>query len=252
MTLSMHRQNPRSRHWHKADAGRRLADLLRTQILDGTHRAGDPMPSEAELRVTHRAGRNVVRTAMELLRNEGYISRLPGRGTTVRSERVPCSLGGPAGISSVFAGGGNRVVTRFLSVDQGAVSDLVADRLGLAEQAECLIVGYETLVDRTPYSFATSYLPLSLAGDRFACDLAGEWTGDWFDVLEQLGFALGEMRLRVEAAAADDESASALAVEPGSPLVRFERLLHDGAGRPIDFGYSRCRSDRVLLQIDVG
>ena len=252
MSLYVHRPKDRSRPCDKAEAGRRLADLLRSQILDGMPPPGHPLPSEAELRVAHRAGRNVVRVALDLLRRDGYVSRRPGQGTTVLTERAPYALNRTAGISSVYNGTANRVITRFRSASVAMPSRLVANRLRLDDGEDCLIVDYETLVDREPYSLATSYLRLDHGDDRFVGDLAGDWPGDWFNVLTQLGFVLGELKLRVEAVVADDDSAASLDVDPGTPLMRFERLLCDDAGTPIDFGYSRCRSDRMVLSVEIG
>lgn len=236
-----------SRHDRKVGAGRRLADVLRSEILDGQVATGVSMPSEAELSVRHGVGRNVVRTALDLLRRDGYITRKPGTGTIVVSDRVSCPIGPVAGITAVFDGGGHRVITRFRDVGVVAAPEWVATRLEVEVGEPCLAADYETVVDREPYALATSYLPQDLAADRFDADLAGDWFGDWFSVLAQLGFDMGEMRLRIEATVADEYSAARLGVMPGAPLLRFERLVTDDLGRPLDVGFSRCRADRVVV-----
>lgn len=235
----------------KARAVVRLADLIRTEILDGTFATGSPLPAEADLRRANSAGRNVVRAALDLLRRDGLITRRPGQGTMVCSERAPVRLDQPVGISSSFGGGGQRVITRFISVEQVGAVGPVAQSLAIESGAPCLAIEYETEVDRRPYSLATSYVDAERWGVHFLTDLGGDWFGDWYIVLRRLGLDPGRLDLRLEVTPADETTAQILDIEAGHPVFRFERLLHDVMGRPLDFGYSRCRADRVVLDFRV-
>ncbi|SHN23701.1 GntR family transcriptional regulator [Cryptosporangium aurantiacum] len=64
---------------------RQLADLLRADIRSGVYGPGTPIPSEAKLIASHGIGRNTVRLAMEVLRDEGLVVTRQGRGTFVLS-----------------------------------------------------------------------------------------------------------------------------------------------------------------------
>jgi GntR family transcriptional regulator len=63
-----------------------LADLLRTQIAEGTYRPGVQLPSETTLRQTYGLGRDSVRNAMRLLACEGLVVIRHGQPTIVRPE----------------------------------------------------------------------------------------------------------------------------------------------------------------------
>jgi DNA-binding transcriptional regulator YhcF (GntR family) len=63
---------------------RQLADLLRAQILMADLRPGDRLPSESTLGQTHGVGRETVRRALRVLRDEGLVVTETGYGTTVR------------------------------------------------------------------------------------------------------------------------------------------------------------------------
>ena len=187
-------------------------------------------------------GRNVVRVALDLLRSDGYVTRLQGRGTLVVSRRAVHDLASSKGIGVTYRGGGQRVITRFRSVSTEPAPPTVAVKLGLEHGAPCFVADYETLIDRDPYAVATSYLAGDAVADVFSGDLDGDWYGDWFDVLAALGVSTGRLDVQVEA------TAELLSVPVATPLLRFERLLHDDVGDPIDFGFSRCRSDRIVLR----
>src|SRR6185437_10684393 len=64
-----------------------LARLLTGEISVGRWRAGDRLPSEAEICVTYRVSRATVRQALLRLENDGLIQRLKGRGTFIADAR---------------------------------------------------------------------------------------------------------------------------------------------------------------------
>lgn len=68
-------------------AYQRIADDIRSQILDGTLRADDRLPSETELIADYGVSRIVVRAAVEVLRSEGLVVKQQGRGSFVRALR---------------------------------------------------------------------------------------------------------------------------------------------------------------------
>lgn len=61
---------------------------IKADITGGKYRAGDILPTEAELAGKHFTSRITIRKAMSLLQNEGYINRIPGRGTFVSDDFI--------------------------------------------------------------------------------------------------------------------------------------------------------------------
>jgi DNA-binding GntR family transcriptional regulator len=60
-----------------------LANLLREDIRTGRLRKDSHLPSEPSLMQAHSVSRGTVRKALELLRDEGLITTLPGRHSFV-------------------------------------------------------------------------------------------------------------------------------------------------------------------------
>lgn len=79
-----------------------LADLLRGQIDSGELRPGQPLPSEAALVAEHGLARESVRRAVALLRQEGSVYTVPGRGSYIRGQEnvSVIRLSKPARVSS--------------------------------------------------------------------------------------------------------------------------------------------------------
>lgn len=73
--------------WSTTPLYRQLADLLRAAVQDGTYPAGSKLPSEATLQQEHGLARDTVRAAIGILRDEGLVVTLPGRGTFVKPQQ---------------------------------------------------------------------------------------------------------------------------------------------------------------------
>jgi GntR family transcriptional regulator len=77
--------------WDPTPPYRQLAALLRARIESGDLGPGDQLPSESVLVQEHELARETVRRAVKLLRDEGLVITLPGRGTFVPPRGRPAS-----------------------------------------------------------------------------------------------------------------------------------------------------------------
>lgn len=64
---------------------RQLADLLRGQILDGTFGPGEGLPTQESLAAEYGLSVTTIRQAVDLLRREGLVESIRGRGVFVRT-----------------------------------------------------------------------------------------------------------------------------------------------------------------------
>ena len=72
-----------------------LVAHFRRRILEGTLPPGTRLPSELALVEEYDISRGTIRQAMAALVNEGYLERIPGRGTFVRQ---PATAQSPAAV----------------------------------------------------------------------------------------------------------------------------------------------------------
>ena len=63
-----------------------LAVVLRAMIKSGQLQPRDPVPSESQLQQEHGVSRGTVRRALDILRDEGLVVTIAGRGTFVRPQ----------------------------------------------------------------------------------------------------------------------------------------------------------------------
>lgn len=60
-----------------------VAGMIETQIIGGEFRVGDRLPTEYELASIYKVSRTVIREAMKVLKEKGWVETRSGRGTLV-------------------------------------------------------------------------------------------------------------------------------------------------------------------------
>lgn len=60
-----------------------VTETIETQIIAGEYKIGDRLPTENNLAASFRVSRTVIREAMKVLKEKGWVETRPGRGTIV-------------------------------------------------------------------------------------------------------------------------------------------------------------------------
>ncbi|MFJ9117281.1 GntR family transcriptional regulator [Streptomyces sp. NPDC102394] len=238
-TVAAHRARRRLR----ADRARQLADLLRHQVLGGAFPEG-PLPHESVLAADYRASRNTVREALDLLRAEGLVDRLPGVGTVVVAQKYPHGLDRLMGLAETLREHG-RVTNEVRTVGPVPAPAPVADRLQLPSGTDVLYIERLRRLGGLPLSLDLTYIPLDIGTALLGEDLENT---DIFRLLESLtGRPLGHAEISLEAVNADAHSAAVLQAPHGAAVLMLERLTHLSDGRPVDLEFIRFRGDRITM-----
>jgi GntR family transcriptional regulator len=175
------------------------------------------------------------------------IDRLQGAGTFVVSpSRETFAIDELGAMTKHIDEFEARARWELLEYDRVKAPALIGGRLGIPEGVEVLHAERRAIFDGEPLLIRSSWIPAQVA-DLLTIDPTAErWSTD--DLVERaIGGAIEQTHLRVEATIVDASTADALALPAGSPLVLLERLVVDVAGRPVEFGHSRVRADRVAL-----
>lgn len=150
---------------------RQLRDVLRADVLSGRHEPGERLPSEHELMALLGASRTAVRAALDLLRQEGLIERVPGVGTSVVSAKASHGLDRLRGLAESFGEGHGRIENEVLSASLVPAPRVVAQRLQLDPGQEVVLIERLRHLDRRPLSLDNSYLPVDIGRPLLDLDL---------------------------------------------------------------------------------
>lgn len=223
---------------------RRLRDLLRAAIVRaGT--AGRKLPSEQELMAEYGVSRNTVRGALGLLRDEGLVARLHGRGTllldlpSLMSLREYNGVADPA--TATMLGGVIRsdvVEERTVPAPPG-----LATLLDRSPGEPLLCVDYVAIVGGEPIAVATDYVRMP----ESEAVAATPFRSDWFARLAEAGLVAETAECLFEAGVADAIDAGLLDLRPGDPVMIAEQVLRDRSGEVFNVALIRSAGRKMTL-----
>ncbi len=229
-----------------------VAGELREAIIGGRYENGQPFPTETALCREYDVSRFTVREALKRLEMEGLISRRRGSGTTVQ----PASARGGA-LHQPLSNVGE--LLQYARDSEVVYKEIANDTLP-AEVAEQ--IGEDTkgnwrsfrgtrrqAADAPPIAVTDAYFHESLGGAVDQLDLAA---GTLFSQIEQLaGVTIGRVTQDIQAIAADAETADALGIEKGSPVLRIIRCYLDPAGKVYEISVSHHPGDRFAYAMHI-
>jgi GntR family transcriptional regulator len=227
----------------------RVAAELRREIQAGLYRPGDQLPSESQLMDRYRVSQPTVRAAIGVLRAEGLVVAVHGRGTFVRERRPLQRISRtrhPHPHSDSQAG------QEITSADRVPAPADIAELMGVSPGEE-VIVRRRTLLDpdtHQPFELGASYLPLAIA--------AGTYLEDPEAVPEPLLRCVEELTGRRCVKAHDQftarmptiDEAVTLDLGPGNPIIRLVRAAYDDHDDILEVSESVWAADRVMIVDD--
>ena len=240
---------------------RQIADRLRQAIVHGNLAPGARLPSESELIERYSASRGTVRQSIAVLRSEGLIDVVHGRGAFVR-ERTPIRRlsydrfarrhreAGQAAFLAELEAEGRKAEVQVLRVGQGEPDSDIRERLQLSDDKPVLMRHRRYLADRQPVEVATSWLPLELV-EGTAIVEANPGPGGIYARLEDMGHHLEHFTEEVSARMPQPDEARALQLGPGVPVIRLIRVAYTVNDRPVEVCDTIIAADRYVLSYEL-
>lgn len=222
-----------------------VRDLVLEKILSGYWQPGSPIPNEHGLSQELGVSIGTIRKALDILEDEGLLTRKQGRGTFVRNfeER-------PMGFSNVVDRNGDRIIPTI----QSASSELIKADAGLAEQLGIAIGGPVLCIKRTcvhlgnPFKWECCYLPAQLF-PRLPDDLHNFRISS---LAQRNSIAIGKRVERVAPTTASDEDAERLNIDRGTQLLALDRIIYAMDKRVIERRVARCNMANIRYEVRAG
>lgn len=227
---------------------RQIAERLGAELLSGTLKPGERLPTEIDLANRYAVNRHTVRRAVAALADKGYLRVEQGRGTFVQEGVIDYMIGRRTRFTENIAR--NRREAQRILLGSGEVlpPPLVARLLRVPSRQPVTMLETLSSAGGMPVSLATSYFP----GGRFP-DLAAQVaeTGSITQALQRCGLNdYARATTRVTARMPTAEEARRLKQPVTRPIIQTEAVDVDGDGRPISVSIARFASDRVQLVLD--
>jgi GntR family transcriptional regulator len=216
-----------------------IAEMLLSQIADGTYVLGGRLPTEAKLAAEHGLARETVRRALARLEQLGMIERRPGSGTRVVATA-------PVGSYPTFATSTDDIAslaaeTRLLRPESGeiAVDAATARRIGPRSGTRWFALRglrVQRAHVELPICWSEHYLRGDVSREKF---LGGHLA------LEDVTASSVEQTVTAELMTIS--MAAALGVEPKSAALVVMRRHRDRRGRVVSAGIHTHPADRYKI-----
>jgi GntR family transcriptional regulator len=223
-----------------------LCELLRERIRSGHYGEEGRLPSEFVLVRELGVSRTRLRAALEILRNEGTLTRKRGHGTFAAGRRLVHRPRRVRGFAATVAARHLSVTREVLSASTWAMDPLTADDFGVAPGTPMHVVERLTRLNGEPFSLAAYVVRGDLAPGLLTEEFRGLDMRDWLATSSVV--PLTSVDVTIEAVAADARAAAHLRCAEGTPLLRMNRHFLVTNDELLAFGSATMRGDRFTYQ----
>ncbi|MGL4634594.1 MAG: GntR family transcriptional regulator [Beijerinckiaceae bacterium] len=227
----------------------RLYLLLKEQITSGALSSGHRLPGETTLAESHGMSRVTVRRALDGLTREGLVRRQVGAGTFVSSKAPESTITGDlTNMLMTLAAMGRNTRVRLLAFDYGQPPAHIGKAMRLPEDGRTQMAIRVRYLNDEPFSYLTTHVPEHI-GQRYSRDdLAST---PLLTLLEQNGVGVEKAEQSISATLAGPETAAALQVEIGSPLIALTRTVFDASGLGVEHLSALYRPDKHRFHMEM-
>lgn len=221
------------------------------KINNEEYKVGDLIPSERELMEKLQVSRITVRKAIDDLVNEGYLYRIQGKGTYVKSDEISHDLFSIISCTEDIRNRGMTPSTRVISAEVLPADKRRARSMQLADGELILRLERVYFANNVPINYTITYLPLSLFPNL---DKHNFSTESLYSILEnEYGVKITHAKRTLEAVLAHEQTSEYLDVKPGEPLILFRCQTYgevNGEEKVIENFKCSYRTDMHKFYID--
>ncbi|TFZ05073.1 GntR family transcriptional regulator [Ramlibacter rhizophilus] len=227
---------------------RQLFLVLRDRIVSGELPTGAALPKEEALCQQFGVSRITVRRALGDLAALGLVERRHGLGTFVRGSGRVARPQPTLSFVDELRRLGAQTEVEVLAFAKEPPPAQVASLLALAAGEPALHALRLRSVKSTPLMLTDAWVPAAAAKGITRAALGKK---AMYELLLQHGVRLGRVVQEISAEIASPRLAQALATEPGAPLIRLVRLLHDTQGKPVQHltVHMSAERSRILMEV---
>lgn len=224
-----------------------LKDALKQALESGEYEPGDRFFSENEIAKKYGVSRMTVRRVMDDLLREGFIFRVPGKGTFVARQKIVEKLTELVGFTKDMERKGCTPSTKVLKKRVVYPPRKIRELLRLEKGEKTLLLKRVRYASGEPMALQTAYIPLKFFPGIEEVDFEKE---SLYDTFKKFGRPPVWAKQDMEATLIrDGEQTRLLGVASGSAGMLSERLTYDLEGNPIEFTVTLFRGENYRFTV---
>ncbi|WP_158782363.1 GntR family transcriptional regulator [Pantoea sp. BAV 3049] len=214
----------------------RFVAVIKNEVLQGSLRQDDILPSEREFSQQLQISRITVRKALAELEKEGVVVRARGYGTQIASP-MEYSLKEPKGFSRQVLMKGKTPATTWINKSVVPCDKEIAGWLKLEPGSDVFLLKRIRYVDDQAVSIEESWVPAALIDRVEDIDIS------LYDYFLQRNIRPVQTKSRVSARMPDEDIRSHISLPDNVPILVISQLALDEQATPLEYSISYCRSD---------
>ena len=188
-----------------------------------------------------------VRQAILDLVKEGYLYRVPGRGTFVREQKVEEKISILSSFSESMRAKGLNAVLRVVELRIGMAPPSVRAVLE-AEDQQFVFLQRVALIEGKAIALLSSYLPARLVPGLETLDFNGRSL--YRTLEERYSIVLARAESTIEVVRCRSNQSTVLGISPGTPMLQVEGKTYDVTDQFVEFSQVLYRADRFRFTIE--
>lgn len=223
------------------------------RIQMGQLKEGDMLPTEMELSILFGVSRPTVRTALLKLANEGYITRVKGKGTFItRPKLVQESTSFIESYNQEMREKGLSPKTEVLEFRATRANEIIAEKLKLNKGDKVIKLKRLRFVEpdfeENPVVLTTVHIPYKIAPNLLHYDLENT---SLYDVLKQQNIVIQRVERELEIKMLYGKTARLLNAKENSPAHFISSVGYTRDGTPVEYSESFYPADRNKFLIKI-
>ncbi|MDP0494448.1 MAG: GntR family transcriptional regulator [Fusobacterium sp. JB021] len=224
-----------------------LANLIRKEIEQGLYKEGDKIPSERDLKEKFKISRVTVNKAINLLIEDGFLTRKRGQGTFINSSKVeffPGLLGFTEIIKNKNMIPSSKVILKkIINPDK-----FLCEKLKISKTDKVMFTERIRLANNQIINLEKSYIPLKLCENLFNIDLS---THSIYKELSKKGYKPSKATQEIKAILSDEELSKYLKISLNEAVLKNTRLTFSKE-TPIQYSINYYKGDiySIIMSIN--
>ncbi len=224
-----------------------LKEMLKGMIKSGDLKPGDRIYSENELCEMYDVSRITAKRALDEMVREGYLYRLPGRGSFVQGRKIDHTLSNFYSFTEEVKKQGLEPSSKIIELKVIPADELVSEALGIEEGASVTFVQRLRMADDSVIALDHSYIPLSVCERITFEELENN---SLYQVLRGKGITPDRATESFFAEPLMEEDAGLLNMETGTAALKVCRLTYNN-DRLIEFNYRYYKGQQYRYTIEL-
>ena len=225
-----------------------IKEQLLEEILSGSLKVGDQLPTENELMNRFDVSRTTIRLAVQQLELDGYVQKVQGKGTFVTKPKIAETIT-PHIRTFVEQMNDLGLKSRSKILEQVVVAaDLsLAEKLGIGLKDPVVKLSRLRFAESDPIQHSISYIPWKIAPGLIEDDC----TNSLFELLHgKYGINLHRSVESIEPVMSDKNVSKLLEIKPNSPAFLLESITYTDQNEPVEYSSSIIRGDRSKFTLE--